>query len=182
MSNPVDVSEIRCEVLRPYVRQYLPETYCGRRVISFLQEPGVFGASSIKTPKLRKYTLVNGIINQCEIHSDGHPGPYWAVLDAMSDLQYFNKEEVVQKAVDTLVDYEGRFKGNAHKGCLSAFYILKTHMTHPARKKMGFGFIVEGLDKDADKEYMIRERRAHETSAFAPENDEVFATIVVGKR
>lgn len=181
MLESVRPSDILCDTLKPYVDGYLPEEFCGRRVIQFRQTPGVFGSTSVKKPKLRKYTLVNGIINQCEIHSDGRPGSYWAVLDAMSELRNFNKEEAIQYAVNTLVDYNGRFRTNAHKSCLSAFYILKTHIRHPARKTMGFGFIIDQNDNGSDKEYFIRARHLHETSAEEEKQEELLATFVVGK-
>lgn len=154
---------------------YTGEKFCDRPVVLFRQRPGVFGAASIRRPKLRRYTLHNGILNQCAAHADGRPGVYWSVLDAMSDMKSgFTRDDIVDKAVATLVKYDGRFKSNAKKACVTAFYILKTHMAHPARSNMGFGFIVE---KGADKKLILRARREGETLGPKP-----LATVILNER
>lgn len=168
---------VDCKAFRNDIIGYTEEQFCDRPVVLFRQRPGIFGATSVKKIKIRKYTLHNGILNQCAVHSDGHPGIYWAVLDAMSDMKTdFTKEQVVKQAVDILKRYDGRFRGNAKKAATTAFYILKTHMTHPARKNMGFGFIVESFFGDR-KRMFVRVRKESEISEEKP-----IATILVNER
>jgi len=167
--------DVDCKVFLEDIIGYTGDTFCGRPVLLFRQRPGVFGATSIKRAKIRRYTLHKGIVNQCAVHSDDRPGVYWAVLDAMSELRNsFTKEQVVEKAVGTLTKYDGRFRGDARKAATTAFYILKTHRTHPARKNMGFGFIV---DKIRGKTMCLRARGAEEKSEEKP-----LATILVNER
>ena len=171
---------LECEVFRADIIGYTGETFCNRPVVLFRQRPGVFGATSVKKAKIRKYTLHNGILNQCSVHADGKPGVYWAVLDAMSELKTnFTREQVISKAVATLVKYDGRFRGDARKACASAFYILKTHTSHPARKNMGFGFLVE---KGTNKQLTLRARNESEVSNADSSEEKPLATIIVNER
>jgi hypothetical protein len=166
---------VECSAFHGDILGYTGEKFCDRPVILFRQMPGLFGSTSVKTPKVRKYTLHNGIMNQCSTHADGKPSVYWAVLDAMSALKTdFTKEQVIDLAVSTLVKYDGRFKGEARKTCTAAFYILKTHQTHPARSNMGFGFVIE---KGSKKKLSIRARMLDDE-----EDEKPIATIVVNER
>lgn len=153
---PVPPELVDSSIFHENIIGYTGGKFCDRPVVLFNQRPGLFGATSVKKPKVREYTLHNGILNQCSVHKDGRPGVYWAVLDAMSDLKTgFTRSDVIDKAVATLVKYDGRFKKDAKKVCATAFYILKTHTSHPARSNMGFGFTVE---KGSDKKLSIRAR------------------------
>ena len=172
---PVPQELVDCSILYKNVLGYTDTKFCERDVVAFRQEPNIFGSTSIKKSKVRQYTLNNGILNQCSLHVDGRPSVYWAVLDAMSTLKNsFTKDAVIEQAVATLVKFDGRFKKSARKACAAAFYILKTHTTHPARRTMGFGFIVEQVKS---KHFSIRARKEEEAVAEAP-----LATVVVNKR
>lgn len=166
---------VDCPAFLDDIMGYTGEKFCDRPVVLFRQRPGVFGAASVKKPKIRRYSLHNGILNQCSVHGDGRPGVYWAVLDAMSDVKNgFTRDEIIDKAVATLVKYDGRFNSDAKKACATAFYILKTHTSHPARSNMGFGFVVE---KGKDKKLILRARRADEGAVQKP-----LATVIVNER
>lgn len=167
--------ELECKDFFEDIIGYTGEEFCSRPVVLFRQRPGVFGSTSVKKDKVRRYTLHNGILNQCAIHSDGRPGVYWAVLDTMSDLKVeFTKEQVIDRATQVMKKYNGRCRGNLVKAVTTAFYILKTHVKHPARKNMGFGFII---DKLQDKKMSIRGRGTKEGVPEKP-----LATVLVNER
>lgn len=178
-------SHIECEAFRNDILEYTGDIFCSRPVVLFRQRPGVFGCKSVKKDRLRRYTLHNGILNQCSISSDGKPSVYWVVMDAMIHMKKkFTKKQVVDMAVETLVDYDGKCSSkNMKKSCVNAFYILKTHLSHPSRKKMGFGFIVEPYGRKKRSHYFLRARTLHEQGkAVVEEEERPLASIMVNER
>jgi hypothetical protein len=162
---------VSCEAVQADVLGLAPEgKYRGRtRVLLFLR-PQVFGAEVVLEPSVRLVTLHKGILNHC--NAEDHPSPYWAVLDAMSDLGTFTKDEVLGRAVElhgadrnkgknpTLKSFEG--------ACSIAYDVLKTHHVHPRKCNAGMTHLVVNLAERGRAE--IRGRLGHETLEYFMEH------------
>lgn len=151
----VNPEMIESEAMRSYVLGMTGENYHGRPVVLVKLKEGMFGTNC--KSKIIKATLHNGILNQCAIRSGGAT-PYWAVLDAMSDLKKeFTKEQVVEKAVSTLKIEK------SDKACGIAFDVLKTHYSHPKKKDCAMSHVVDSTCED---KMFIRGRSTEETQSY----------------
>jgi len=100
---PVDPEVIDSEPVRESVLGYTGEMYHGRPVVLFRKCPEAFGCEALKRSSNVRLTLHNGILNHMEIGDlSREPTPYWAVLDAASDLKTgFTTEQVRSRALVT---------------------------------------------------------------------------------
>jgi hypothetical protein len=156
----VAVKDVASDVMKPLVVGYTGETFCKRPVVLVKKEPGIFGTSGGRA-RLERFTLHNGIVNHCDIGSGGKPSPYWAVLDAASDLHdKFTKEQIVERAVKTL----GEDTPDIRKACSFAWDVLKTHMRHKTKRDVGMSHMVDHVD--GRHTMSIRGRRQDETLEF----------------
>jgi hypothetical protein len=144
------------------------------RVMLFLR-PGVFGAEVVVAPSVRQVTLHKGILNHCNI--DEAPSPYWATLDAMSDLERFTKVEALERAVEL----HGKDRDKAAypttekfmAACSIAYDVLKTHHVHPRKCYAGMSHMVVNCGSGPNKgKAEIRGRKSHETLEFYREHRE----------
>jgi hypothetical protein len=161
----VDPGDIDSEPVRGDVLGYTGEMYCGRPVVLFLKRPEVFGCEPLKRESKVRLTLHNGILNHMEVGDlSRSPTPYWAVLDAASDLKSgFTVEQVLSRALTTVGD------DNQLNACRICWYVLKSHQTHPKQRYRGMSFIFEEEKSDGRKLMSIRGRRADETHEFFDE-------------
>ena len=156
-SNPV-VSQV-CEPIEGDVVPALVEgatgdVYRGRTVVVFRHPSGLFGSHGGRE-RNRLLTLCKGIVNQCTIEEP--PSPYWAVVDAMSDLRTgFTKSIVVERAI-LIVGEERR------KACEMAWDVLRNHHRHARKKEAGMGFMLDSLPGGKSA---IRARSAEETVQY----------------
>ena len=154
---PLKVGEIDCEVIAKDVIGWTGETYCNRGVVSVLRRPEVFGGVPLKNEAIVNLTLHNGILNHMGIRPDRSPTPYWAVMDAMSDMKGgFTMEQVVSRAMVIMGD------DSKMSACKTAWYVLKSHQTHPKERDRGMAFIVETLSPG---HFSLRARKEDETQA-----------------
>jgi hypothetical protein len=153
---PLLPGECDCTVIIPDIIGWTGEEYRGRKIILMERNPERFGAPGLKSKAVVKLTLHNGIVNHMGIPLDDErlPTPYWAVMDVMSDMKDgFTMEQVVGRAMGIL--------GSDDKmsACKTAWYVLKSHQTHPKERYRGMSFIVETLSPGLFK---VRARRADE--------------------
>lgn len=153
---PLLPGECDCTVILPDIIGWTGEEYRGRRVIEMLRNPCRFGAPRLKSDGVVLLTMHNGIVNHMGIPLDDErmPTPYWAVMDMMSDMKDgFTMEQVVSRAMGIL--------GNDDKmsACKTAWYVLKSHQTHPKERYRGMSFIVETLSSG---KFRVRARRSDE--------------------
>ena len=152
-------STVDCDVIRPMIKGKINDRYYGREVVSFSAEAGIWGTTSPKVKngfkKARLFTLHNGILNQCSLETP--PTPYWAVLDAASDLKTgFKKQDLIDKAV--------KLVGEAHrKACHMAYDVLRNHHRHARKRMAGMSHMIDTLP---NCRLLIRGRGADETVAY----------------
>lgn len=165
--------EIQCEPARDMVIGYVPGVeYLSRRMVFVKLIPGLFGDGVVCRDTLKRYTIHKGIINHSDVRLEEPPSTYWAVMDAMSELGTFTKSQVVELAVKRMVEGGCRDNNdNMGSGCGIAYDVLKTHQTHPTKKKSGMTHICDDGIKTAsgEKSVSIRGRRAEETLEFFSE-------------
>ena len=150
------------DVMKPLVAGGTGEDYCGRQVIMVTKVPGIFGTPEGGRERQIRCTLHNGIINQSTMKAT--PTPYWAVLDAASELKNdFTREEVIAAAVRTLLAHGVQ---DSEKACSVAWDVLKNHQHHPRKRDCGMGFMVDTLE---NKKMSIRSRDESETNQFFEE-------------
>jgi len=167
---PIDVSEIVCEVARPMVKGYVPgQSYLGRKLIFVRLQPGLFGDGVVCQDTLKRYTVCKGIINHTDVRLDEPPTTYWAVMDAMSELGEFTKAQAVELAVKRMIEGGSRDNNDRmYSACGIAFDVLKTHQSHPTKMKSGMTHICEEGEKTSSGQKLItiRGRRAEETMEY----------------
>jgi len=182
-AGPVDSEPIRMDILGIIpAGAGVPHEYRGRPIVVLVLRPQVFGREVVLARSVRRVTLHGGILNHCEM--DEHPSPYWAILDAMSDLKKFNKAGAIKQAVKlhgagrnkskypTLASYAAA--GNW------AYDVLKTHQVHPRKCHAGMTHMVQDCGS-ADKGMSeIRGRRAHETFEYFEEHRAKLAKLRSG--
>jgi len=111
------------------------KTYWGREVVVFNHLPGLFGTRLDGRVRRRALTICNGIINQCSL--DNPPTPYWAVLDAMSELKVgFTRKLVIDRAVKTVGEV-GR------RACELAWDVLRNHHRHARKCDAGLAYMLD---------------------------------------
>ena len=156
---PVDVKLVESEPMRPYVVGTTGEKFCGRLIVVVRKVGGIFGTKASNRERLERFTIHNGIINHCDIPLGGEPSPYWAILDAASDLkERFTKEQVIERAMTTLGNRGER------KACSIAWDVLKTHIRHKSKRNVGMSHMIDHIE---GRHLMsIRGRQAHETLAY----------------
>ena len=166
---PVEAGDISSTPVRGYVMGYTGEVYCGRPVIMFKKCPEVFGCIKLKRSNLVRLTLHNGIINHMEIGDMSRgPTPYWAVLDAVSELgSGFTTEQVLSRALIVVGD------DSQLGACRVAWYVLKSHQTHPKQRDRGMSFIIEEVRDGGKKSLRIRGRTGDESHEFYEATREV---------
>ena len=153
---PLAKGELACAVIAGDVRGWTGATYMGRGVVSVDRRPEAFGCPRLKREAVVQLTLHKGILNHMGMRV-GVPTPYWAVLDAMSDLGEFTMQEVMSRAMGVCGD-------GSIDACRTAWYVLKSHQTHPKERYRGMAFIVEAVPGKAER-FSIRGRRASEGQA-----------------
>lgn len=148
-------SQIDGEVVPSLVDGSTGETYLGREVVVFRRPPGLFGTCKDRKENKRRLTLCRGIVNQCALMNP--PTPYWAVLDAMSELKDgFTKLQVVERAVVVV----GEAKRAA---CGFAWDVLRNHHRHARKRNEGMSHMIDVLP---DGRLAIRARCADETLQY----------------
>lgn len=131
------VDSIDGEVVPSLVNGRLGILYHGREVVLFRHISGLFGTRPFGNDRFRKLTIHNGILNQCAIEKE--VTPYWAVMDAMSDLKTnFTRSEVLDLAVKLV----GEGKRSA---CGMAWDVLRNHHRHARKCEAGMCFMVDSL-------------------------------------
>jgi hypothetical protein len=156
--DPVPVDALDGDAVEGCVLGYTGEDYCGRKVILFKRKPGMFGIEGC-SERVIKATLHKGIINMSSMKDK--PTPYWAVLDAASELgKEFTRQEVIDLAMRTL---EAHGSTGEVKACQVAWDVLKNHQNHPRKKTCGMPFMVDLL---GDKRMSVRGRNECETQQF----------------
>lgn len=165
----ISAEEILCEPARAMVLGFIPGMeYLGRSFVYVKLIPGLFGDGVVSRDTLKRFTIHNGIINHSDVRLDEPPTTYWAVMDAMSELLSFTKKQVVELAVKRMI--AGGCKDNKERiasGCGIAYDVLKTHQTHPTKKKSGMTHICDDdVNESGEKIVKIRGRRAEETLDF----------------
>lgn len=165
----INAEEILCEPARAMVLGFIPGMeYLGRSFVYVKLIPGLFGDGVVSRDTLKRFTIHNGIINHSDVRLDEPPTTYWAVMDAMSELLSFTKKQVVELAVKRMI--AGGCKDNKERiasGCGIAYDVLKTHQTHPTKKKSGMTHICDDdVNESGEKIVKIRGRRAEETLDF----------------
>jgi hypothetical protein len=187
---PIDKSTLLCEAARDMVLGLLDETYLGRSIVMIEINPTVFVDEESTRRTIRKYTVHNGIINHSDIRQGELPTTYWVTMDAMSHLGTFTKDDVINLAFDRMVkagwapgkDYDT--EELLKKACGIAFDVLKTHHSHPTKKKSCMTHMCEELmhGKKGKKAFKIRGRKTHETlSHFEKTKAELVNAEVDGK-
>jgi len=160
--------EVEGEFMAKQVLGSNGKIFCGRKVVVLKRAPRQFGCSCPATAKVSEHTLCNGVVNQCDMSSDGVPTPYWTVLDAACELKSsFTSEQVVKLAVETM----GKFGGwtddagreRAESACLFAWEVVKNHQNHPRKRDTGMGYIVDKLN---GRTMSIRARSDNETFEY----------------
>ena len=176
---PLAEGDLECTEVAGDVLGYTGEEYRGRKVVAFRKHPEVFGGVPMRRAVTVRLTLHKGILNHMELRSGkGVPTPYWAVMDAASDLKSgFTTEQVLIRALGILGD-DSRLDA-----CRIAWYVLKSHHTHPKERYRGMSYMV---DEAADGTVGIRGRKAGEAVVGgAPvarvERDAPLAGAVMGK-
>jgi hypothetical protein len=176
--------KVACEAIQGDILGMIPEgqgfssVYCGRPVVLLALRPQLFG-KEVVLPRndgkvtTRRVTVHNGILNHCDLDEDA-PSPYWSVLDAMSDLQQFNKAMVVERACKLHGEKRLRSKyptvESFAKACSIAYDVLKTHHWHQRKRHAGMSHMVHdcgSLNKGLSE---IRGRLAHESLEFFEEH------------
>lgn len=141
--------------------------YLGRPVVRAVRNPGRFGAPGLRRTGEVELTVHRGILNHMGIRPGRRCTPYWAVMDAMSDLKDgFTMEQVVTKAMAVMGD------DSTLSACRTAWYVLKSHQTHPKESYRGMSFIVEEVEPG---KFSCRARREDEMQ-------QVFDRYLEGKR
>lgn len=162
----VPEGELKCEVASEIVLGYVDgESYFGRNIAMVRSVPSIFGEGILQRKSPRRYTVHNGIINHCDIREGRCPTPYWAVMDAMSELGSFDQKQVVDLAVNNLkkmgcTDSRLELTGK----CDIAFTVLVTHHRHPTKNRSGMSFMCDKEPRgDGPQRWRIRGRRRDET-------------------
>ena len=146
-------------VMVSYIMGYTGDTFCHRPVVIVRRVAGLYGCECVKHDRYQEYTLHRGILNQADLTSNGVPSPYWSVLDAMTELHDgFSMDDVLNLAVK-LVGEEKR------EACKTAWYVLKTHATHPTKMNAGYCYMLDST-KDDKYRFNIRLRREEETLEY----------------
>ena len=142
--------------------------YQGRVRVRVFLRPGLFGSGVIINSSVRGFTLHKGILNHCTLEEQ--PSPYWAILDAMSDLGTFTKAEVVAHAIKLYSSKRDPAKSveDWEKAASIAYDVLKTHHRHPRKKEAGMSHLVENCIGEKGRS-LIRGRKGHETLDFFEE-------------
>lgn len=168
--SPFDSSELKCQSASKMVLGYVDgEEYCSRKVILFHMDSTVFGDGEMQKKKYRKLTINKGIVNHCDIRAGEAPSSYWAVMDAMSELGKFTKDEVIALAMETMRGAGCKTGKKAlESACTISFNVLHTHERHPSKKKTGMTYICrwDGKNADGKKVMFIRGREAGETYSY----------------
>jgi hypothetical protein len=155
----LEKGDLDCGIISRDVKGWTGRQYMGRGTVLVERRPERFGAPSLKREAVVELTLHNGILNHMGIRPDRRPTPYWAVMDAMSDMKDgFTMEQVVSRAMMTLGD-EGEAE-TLMEACRTAWYVLKSHQTHPKERYRGMSFIVETM---APGLFRVRARSTGET-------------------
>lgn len=143
------------EVVPSLVKGRLGILYYGREVVLFRHISGLFGTRPFGADRFRKLTIHNGILNQCAIEVE--VTPYWAVMDAMSELKTnFTRSEVLDLAVKLVG--EGK-----RKACGMAWDVLRNHHRHARKCEAGMCFMVDSL---GEGKLSIRARCFDETVRY----------------
>lgn len=159
--------EFQCECASEMVLGVVSgEEYFGRKILMVQSVPGLFGEGIVQRKSPKRYTVHNGHINHCDIREGDSPTPYWAVMDAMSSLGRFTKDEAVELAVENMKKMGSKESRAALiKGCSTAFNVLTTHQTHPSKNKSGMSHMCDKEPRDAEgkRHLILRGRRREET-------------------
>lgn len=135
------------------------EVYNNREIVVFKQVTGLFGTRKEGKERIRKLTIHNGVLNQCALTNP--PTPYWAVLDAASDLKNnFTKNQVIELAVKNMKQ-AGSLKDNV-KACEMAWDVLRNHHRHARKCNAGMAYMIESNNG----KLMIRARCPDETIQY----------------
>ena len=141
----VGKGSLKCQAAHEMVEGIVVgQEYHGRKLVVIHYVAGLFG-DGIAPHKGRKLgTLHNGHINHCDIREGEPPTPYWAVMDAMSDLGEFTKEEAVSLAVTNMKKFGSKLsRGELTGKCGIAYDVLSTHERHPSKRKSGMSHICD---------------------------------------
>ena len=159
---PVPAKDVCSAATLGDILGYTGEIYRGRKVVLFRKRPEAFGCKPLKRESKVRLTLHNGILNHMEIGDLSRaPTPYWAVLDASSDLKDgFTTEQVLSRALTLMGD------DNQLEAIRIAWYVLKSHQTHPKQNYRGMSFIYENSKKSGAKLLSIRGRLGSETFEY----------------
>lgn len=178
--DPLGDEPIDCLFLKSDILGYIPRDIgvqseiCGKRILVMVNRPNVFGEEVVVDKGdgkvgIRRATLNNGILNQCNI-KDEYPTPYWAVLDIMTELKTFSKDMIIDKCVEVYGDQrdKGSYESleDFRNACVSAFYVLKDHHKHPMKMYSGCCFMVVHHGSMDVNKFTIRSRERHETLEF----------------
>jgi len=152
---PLGPGELECAEVAGDVLGHTGEEYRGRKVVGFRKHPEVFGGVPMKREAVVRLTLHKGILNHMELRAGQEvPTPYWAVMDAASELKAgFTTEEVLIRALGILGD------DSKLDACRIAWYVLKSHHTHPKERYRGMSYMVE---EGEDGKMSVRARRSGE--------------------
>jgi hypothetical protein len=133
------MGQVDGEVVPPLIVSKTTEIYHGREVIFFKQVPSLFGTRKEGQERIRKLTIHNGILNQCALTEP--PTPYWAILDAASDLKSdFTRNQVIELALKTF----GNVVHEADKtACEMAWDVLRNHHRHARKCNAGMAYMIE---------------------------------------
>lgn len=170
---PLGPGELECAEVAGDVLGYTGEEYRGRKVVAFRKHPEVFGGVPMKREAVVRLTLHKGILNHMELRAGQEvPTPYWAVMDAASELKGgFTTEEVLIRALAILGD------DSKLDACRIAWYVLKSHHTHPKERYRGMSYMVE---EAGDGKMGVRGRRAGEAVECQPKSRAGRTGAVVG--
>ena len=159
--------EFKCECASEMVLGVVNgEEYFGRKILMVQSVPGLFGEGIVQRKSPKRYTVHNGHINHCDIREGECPTPYWAVMDAMSELGRFTKDEAVELAIASMKKMGSKEpRAVLAKGCSTAFNVLTTHQTHPSKNKSGMSHMLDKEPRDAEgkRHLILRGRRRDET-------------------
>jgi hypothetical protein len=131
------------------------QRYHEREVVVFRQTPGLFGTRATGSERLRELTVCNGILNQCTLSEP--PTPYWAIVDAMSELKTgFTRTQAIDRAVVTVG--EGK-----RRACELCWDVLRNHHRHARKRDAGMAYM---LDVMPGGKLAIRAREVEETLQY----------------
>jgi hypothetical protein len=148
-------SMIEGEIVKPLVMGSTGETYHGREVVVFKHTPGLFGTRKEGKERIHRFTLHNGLVNQCSLQDT--PTPYWAVLDSMIDCKAnFARKDVIEKAVKIVGE-------DKRKACEMAWDVLRNHQRHARKCNAGMAYMIDSI---SGGKLSIRARSDYETLQY----------------